>query len=281
MKTTTASSSPAFTRIELLATITTVLLLTILALPSAANNRGQSRATLCLSNHGQLILAWQLYAADNDGSLVQNYHGGEAQGGSAASDPRNAPWASGWITWGIERDNTNVNFIRNTKFARMAPYIASERNVHKCPADIYLNHLQKTAGFVERSRTAAMNSTLGAGNAKAGPWDPTYRQAFKMSDIFLPAPAETTVFLDEDPDSINDPLFWAPSAQWIDGPANLHGGAGSFSFADGHVELHQWRNPGLRNRRVHYTDFGLVASTGDPDISWMSYSSQRQSSASY
>ena len=53
------------------------------------------------------------------------------------------------------------------------------------------------------------------------------------------------VFLDEHPDSINDGYFInrGDYHQWLDLPASYHNGAASFSFADGHSEMHRWLLP--------------------------------------
>ena len=54
------------------------------------------------------------------------------------------------------------------------------------------------------------------------------------------------VVLDEHGDSINDATFMHnPGAaqnqeKWRDLPASYHNNAGSFSFADGHSEIHKW-----------------------------------------
>ena len=67
----------------------------------------------------------------------------------------------------------------------------------------------------------------------------------KMSDITVPAPVNVWVFLDENPDSINDAAFASAMGNpntWQDTPGNLHGGACGFSFADGHSEIHKWRD---------------------------------------
>jgi prepilin-type processing-associated H-X9-DG protein len=58
------------------------------------------------------------------------------------------------------------------------------------------------------------------------------------------------VFLDEQGDSINDMLFMVNAGmavnqeKWRDLPASYHNGAGSFSFADGHSEIHKWQVKG-------------------------------------
>ena len=84
--------------------------------------------------------------------------------------------------------------------------------------------------------------------------DPDFRQFFKLTQI--PQPADIFVFLDEHPDSIDDGYFvnregynrgtggydssGGSSAEWIDLPASYHNNSATFSFADGHSELHHW-----------------------------------------
>jgi prepilin-type processing-associated H-X9-DG protein len=267
----------ACTRIEMLAVLTTVLLLGFAALPTAANNRGQSRSLHCLSNLRHLIFAWQLYATDHDGVLVGNYTGGEA----INTNPKTSPWAIGWLDWNLSNLNTNTNYLRDQRFARLADYILTKRNVHKCPADNFQSPQQRSRGM-HRVRSVAMNGTIGGGNALTGPWDPIYRQARTLADLQFPTPAETTIIFDEHPDSINDPFAYSPMrTQWIDVPGNLHNGAGSFSFGDGHVELHQWHTPTLRNLPVRFSFMSPIVRIGDPDIAWMNFSSQRRDSTSF
>ena len=61
-------------------------------------------------------------------------------------------------------------------------------------------------------------------------------------------PAMVWVSVDEHPDSINDSIFMfnpglpPSSAAWRDLPASYHNGACGFSFADGHSEIHKWRD---------------------------------------
>jgi prepilin-type processing-associated H-X9-DG protein len=93
-------------------------------------------------------------------------------------------------------------------------------------------------------------------NAYFGPYGPTsratynnfdtaYRQFLKLSSV--PNPAKLFVTLDEHPDNINDGYFlnYASLNQfdlWNDLPASLHAGACTFSFADGHSEVHKWKS---------------------------------------
>src|SRR5687768_6455236 len=124
--------SPGFALADLLATLAALTIWAMLALPTIGNDRTTSQAMVCLSNLRQIMIAWQQYTVQNDDVFVQNYHGGEAQGGAAGHDPRKAPWATGWLDWTASPDNTNMNQIRNVRFARLAPYLNTSRNIHKC-----------------------------------------------------------------------------------------------------------------------------------------------------
>jgi len=74
----------------------------------------------------------------------------------------------------------------------------------------------------------------------------TYFEARKVGDLKSPGPSSIFVFLDEHADSINDLQFMfnpgEPAGQefWRDLPASYHNRAGSFSFSDGHSEIHKW-----------------------------------------
>jgi prepilin-type processing-associated H-X9-DG protein len=52
------------------------------------------------------------------------------------------------------------------------------------------------------------------------------------------------VFVDEHPDSIEDGFFINTfgSLQWNHLPASHHNNGGTFSFADGHTEIHRWQS---------------------------------------
>jgi prepilin-type processing-associated H-X9-DG protein len=277
------SQSSGFVLRELAALLFALPVFVLLIFPLAATRR-PTAAIRCMTNLRQLSGAWQMYADDNSGRLVHNLHGGDAITGAGANNLRFAPWASGWLTWGTEPDNTNLLFIRNEKWARLSPYIRSEDNIHKCPSDIYLSNAQRAKTWKERVRSYAMNGTVGHANLSGnpGPWSPVYAAVLKITDLIHPEPAKTSVFLEEHPTSINDPFFFPPLASsWIDVPGNYHSGGTSVSFADGHVEIHGWLGA-LRSLPVAPGSFiSPRAREGDPDIHWMSYHSQRTSSASF
>lgn len=60
------TTSAAFTVMELLVTIAVITLLIAVLYPIARKARGQTRATVCMSNLKQWSLGYQLYATEND-----------------------------------------------------------------------------------------------------------------------------------------------------------------------------------------------------------------------
>src|SRR5207249_4237955 len=113
--------------------------------------------------------------------------------------------------------------------------------VYKCPADTI------PAYNGPRLRTYSMNSQMGYIPAYGLiNYNTGWRQYSKMSDLNCPTPSEAFIFAEENPDSINDGFLEVglgpPSgnSDFPDVPGALHGSVGSFSFADGHVNLVRW-----------------------------------------
>lgn len=276
-----------FTLIELLVVIAIIAILAAMLLPALSKAKTKAQGILCMNNTKQIMLAWQMYTGDNNERIVMSYHGGDAQGGAAAADPKKAPWVVGWLDWTTSQDNTNVLFLIEDKYARLGRYVGKSKNIFKCPADKYVSAVQRGRGWTERVRSISGNIGIGDGNAETGPWDPIYKHIKKTTDFVYPGPAETWVFMDEHPCSINDAGFFNPYvSSWVDQPASYHNGAAGVSFADGHSETHKWAASLSTSKAAAVnTTFNGVTATGvvrgDKDISWMSYRAGRVSSKYY
>ncbi len=97
-----------------------------------------------------------------------------------------------------------------------------------------------------------------------------YRVYNKLTDFTLPGPANTFVFVDECPDSINDDLFQVnmTGSLWSDVVSALHNGAGGLSFADGHVEIHKWVDS-ITRRPVTKVGCGAYGQVSPNDYFWL------------
>ena len=261
-------NSTAFTRTEVLVILAVLGMFALLTLPALANGRQKSKTLTCLSNLKQLSLAWVLFANDHNDTLSGNFHGGLAQNPSA-NDPR-SPWAVGWLDWTTSQHNTNTIYLTDSRYSKLASYFEREKAVYKCPEDNYLSTTQRQWGWTGRVRSYACDLAVGPGNAPEGPFDSLYYdQVQKLSGFLKPGPRDSFVFIEEHPDSINDPGLFPPHpAAWVDLPASFHGGACNLTFADGHVEMRQWQSTNTVVP-VRVSTFSTIAvPSTDPDIVW-------------
>jgi prepilin-type N-terminal cleavage/methylation domain-containing protein/prepilin-type processing-associated H-X9-DG protein len=279
-----------FTLIELLVVIAIIAILAAMLLPALARAKQKTQGVYCMNNTRQLMLANHMYQGDNRDNFPMAMHGGYTPTGP--NDP-NRPWVTGWLDWTTSTQNTNLQYLLEPQYAVLASFFGRAKNIYKCPADNYASAPQRALGWESRVRSVSGDIYVGRGNAWAdgswgGPSGPNnlgiYKGAAKAGDLTTPGPAQSWVYMDEHPDSINDAGAFAPNnANNIpDAPATYHGGAAGFSFADGHSEIHKWRGRTMTKdlKGVSFNarnNFACI--TGDPDLAWYSFVTPRLTAA--
>jgi len=177
-----------FTLIELLVVIAIIAILASMLLPALAKAKTKAQGILCMNNNKQLMLAWHMYTGDNDDKLVMSFHGGMAQGGSAASSAANAPWVVGWLDWGTSPDNTNELFLIDPKYSKLAKYFGNAKNILKCPADKFVSQTQRKKGWTARVRSMSGNIGVGDVTQKVVLGEHPYTSTSR-SQVISPTPA--------------------------------------------------------------------------------------------
>jgi prepilin-type N-terminal cleavage/methylation domain-containing protein len=263
-----ATRSSGFTLIELLVVIAIIAILAAMLLPALSKAKQKGQGIACLNNTRQLTLAWLMYPDENNNRLMDVYS-----------------WIDGncVMTWGDPRNTSTGLLLTNT--ALISQYARSAK-VFKCPAD---NYDDPTTG--ERVRSYSMNGVIGGhtGDVKGtAPGGGLFYGtgslgagvgALKTGDLNRPGPSSIFVMLDEHADSINDAVFafnpgFLPGQEtWRDLPASFHNRVGSFSFADGHSEIHKWMD-GRTVQPVTHTPWANQHSGGfnvqvSADWEWM------------
>jgi len=201
-----------------------------------------------MNNGRQLMYAWIQYSGDNNDRLPDNY--GILETTAEIANGTFRSWVNNIMHWsfGSPADLYNMTNIYGVINSPFGPYVAKNLHVYQCPSDTMVNGTMIKYGIYQRPRSYSMSSYMGAYNPT---WTLTrnqfwpYTQFLKLTRIKNPSQLYAT--LEEHPNSINDGFFdnSADSTpgdinRWNDLPASYHSGGCTFSFADGHSEVHRW-----------------------------------------
>jgi prepilin-type N-terminal cleavage/methylation domain-containing protein/prepilin-type processing-associated H-X9-DG protein len=282
-KSSSYQKNTGFTLIELLVVIAIIAILAAMLLPALSKAKIRAQGTHCMNNTKQLMLAWRMYAEDNRDDLPYAY----------ATDSDVAPyvWVPGYLDENNPRANDNWNVDNTVKASVLAPYLGKAVSVWHCPADTTLG-INPQNQKVARPRSVSMNNYVGGnGNANARPYGnggwgegpPRFLVYRKLSAMQRPGPAMTFVILDERQDSINDAFFVSQMNGYpniattyiVDYPASYHNKAAGFAFADGHSEIHRWKDSRTTPPLTQTLQLN-VPSPNNQDVYWMQERSTRQ-----
>ena len=253
--------------------IAIIAILAAMLLPLLARAKQKAQAIYCLNNTKQLAYALLQYTADHGEWLPPN---------EAFNDGPGFSWVSGFLLTG---DATNLNYLIDPKFAKLAPYTGPQYGIYKCPSDkgAWTDDARKQ---FPRVRSYTMSQAVGTKAATVtavdGPWldgnggntaNHPWRTFGRMTEMTGPSPAGLWLILDEDQDSIHDASFAVSMVtrptSMIQWPGTRHNFSGTLDFADGHAEIHHWTDGRTKNALKEIERSVPQGGPDNPDILWI------------
>jgi len=212
----------AFTLIELLVVIAIIAVLMAVLMPALQRAREQGYRAACMGNLRQLILAWTMYADENNERIVN---------GATGYSNQNMTWADhrGELAWVDQFSATDPAVtLQGIRHGALWSYIKDEA-IYCCPTG--------------RRGEVLTYSIMFSMNAVGHPGEGVQQKGLFIklrTDIHSPAPAYRLVFIDEGYMSPDGFAVHYNQEQWWDDPPVRHGDGTNVAFADGHADYWKW-----------------------------------------
>jgi prepilin-type N-terminal cleavage/methylation domain-containing protein len=233
----------AFTLVELLVVIAIIALLLTILLPAMSIAKKKATAVVCLANQHNLLIAWRMYADENNGRIV---------GASPGLTPQTPPWGftGPGYSWactsqtdsGVSvrpEDSTVEEKINGIRLGLLYEYLRSEK-VYHCPGDTRYRETQTYYSGHTGMGAYRTYSIVGGLHGAA------LSKGYVISEMSqIRRPAGKYVFVEEADgrgENIGSWSLYLSAAGWTDPFAIWHRDSSTLGYADGHAILRLWRD---------------------------------------
>ncbi|MHC4437074.1 MAG: type II secretion system protein [Planctomycetota bacterium] len=228
-----------FTLIELLVVIAVIAVLMSILMPALRAAKELARGSTCLANQRSLVLAYTMYADDNDSRIVR---------GHVHTSGLDSPM---WVLPPVDAGRSYISGtpsledrIRGIRLGALYPYINNHEMYH-CPGD---NRYQTGAPEHQRMyRSYIIPDILSAAAKGFHSWTEARYKYFPKKLQEIQHAGRKYIFVEsefQNPSFNYDHGGWsfAPwiDNRWIDALGTFHSKSATFGFADGHAEKHKW-----------------------------------------
>ena len=228
----------AFTLVELLVVISIIALLLSILMPALQRAKNSSMAIVCAANVRSLSTAWFMYQGDHNASLV------------GADPDRCYPY--GWIRSPLSPYGLEQHFV-SLRTGLLYPYLNTVKVFH-CPADTRYKRPPEAPNAIWNVQNPLIGgyNSFKIVNSMNGVWPQVgLKIAKKYTEI--KSPSDKLVFVENSDNRAYNHGAWfinTPEERrdtWIDPIALWHFNKGILGFADGHSEIHTWRDKRTMN----------------------------------
>jgi len=211
----------AFTLVELLVVIAIIALLMAILMPALNRAREHGKRAACFGNVRQLILAWCMYADENEDKIVNGAAGFSYRNMSWGDHSRELAWVDAVSAdWDVAikgiRDGALWSYVKNT-------------DVYRCPTGRRGEAL--TYAIMFSMNAVCHDEVKGVKGAHIK----------NRNEIHSPAPQLRLVFIDEGYMTPDAYAVHYTREEWFDDPPVRHGDGTNVTYADGHAEYWKWK----------------------------------------
>ena len=234
-----------------------------MAKPNRAKTRELAKRAVCSANLRDLVIAWVMYADDNNGKLVNGQPGVRPDGKPDPADDRPTEGNRAEIPWarGIEIDlaNGDPNISKRDqelliKKGTLWPY-SKNTKAYRCPR-----------GKANHARTYSIVCSLNGDNSPVSTL-PVNSLLCVKNRALIRRPHDRIVFVDEG--WVNNLGFRVEydTKLWMDPPPVRHRGGMTFAFADGHCGYWKWEaRETVKAGKKRLTNFKPTTPEGIQDL---------------